>query len=231
MVRLDGGEFRMGTDGPWAYDGDGEVPVHAVELAPFWIDATTVTNDAFAAFVAATGHVTDAERYEWSFVFAGLLPDDFDETRAVAQSPWWRQVYGADWRHPDGPQSDLDRARRSTRRARVVAGRDRVRAVDRQAAPDRGRVGVRGARRSRRQALPVGQRPRARRRSPHERVAGDVPDREHAGRRLPRAGACHLVPTERLRSLRDDRQRVGVVRRLVRHRLLPRVTAREPARA
>jgi sulfatase modifying factor 1 len=108
MVRLGGGEFCMGTDGPWAYDGDGEGPVHPVELTPFWIDATTVTNDAFAAFVAATGHVTDAERYEWSFVFAGLLPDDFDDTRAVAQSPWWRQVYGADWRHPDGPQSNLD---------------------------------------------------------------------------------------------------------------------------
>ena len=94
MVRLGGGEFRMGTDGPWAYDGDGEGPVHAVELAPFWIDATTVTNDAFAAFVAATRHVTDAERYEWSFVFAGLLPDDFDDTRAVACSHQIEDVAG-----------------------------------------------------------------------------------------------------------------------------------------
>jgi formylglycine-generating enzyme required for sulfatase activity len=108
MVRLDGGEFRMGTDGPWAYDGDGEGPIHPVELAPFWIDATTVTNDAFVAFAAATGHVTDAERYAWSFVFAGLLPDDFEDTRAVAQSPWWRQVYGADWRRPEGPRSSID---------------------------------------------------------------------------------------------------------------------------
>ena len=23
-------------------------------------------------------------------------------------APWWRQVEGADWRHPEGPQSDLD---------------------------------------------------------------------------------------------------------------------------
>ena len=26
----------------------------------------------------------------------------------MAKAPWWRQVYGADWRHPDGPESDLD---------------------------------------------------------------------------------------------------------------------------
>jgi formylglycine-generating enzyme required for sulfatase activity len=67
-----------------------------------------VTNERFAAFVQATGHRTDAERYGWSFVFAGLLPDRFPETRAVAHAPWWRQVYGADWRRPEGPDSDLE---------------------------------------------------------------------------------------------------------------------------
>jgi formylglycine-generating enzyme len=108
MVHLDGGESFMGTDGPWAYEGDGEAPVHRVRLSPFWIDTTAVTNDAFGAFVDATGHATDAQRYGWSFVFAGLLPDDFEETRAVAQTPWWRQVYGADWKHPEGPQSSID---------------------------------------------------------------------------------------------------------------------------
>jgi formylglycine-generating enzyme required for sulfatase activity len=41
-------------------------------------------------------------------VFAGLLPDDFEPTRGVAQAPWWRQVYGADWAHPEGPQSNVD---------------------------------------------------------------------------------------------------------------------------
>src|SRR5262249_33449928 len=80
-VGLAGGQFRMGTAGPWAYPGDGEAPVHDVTLSAYTIDATAVTNAEFAAFVAATGHVTDAERYEWSFVFAGLLPDDFEETR------------------------------------------------------------------------------------------------------------------------------------------------------
>jgi formylglycine-generating enzyme required for sulfatase activity len=107
MVRLDGGAFLMGTDGPWAYPDDGEVPIHEVRLRPFFVDTTAVTNDAFAAFVDATGHVTDAERFGWSFVFAGLLPADFEETRAVAQAQWWRQVNGATWNRPEGPQSNV----------------------------------------------------------------------------------------------------------------------------
>jgi formylglycine-generating enzyme required for sulfatase activity len=36
-----------------------------------------------------------------------LLPDDFPATRGVAAAPWWRQVAGAAWHHPEGPQSDL----------------------------------------------------------------------------------------------------------------------------
>ena len=98
----------MGSAGTEAYPDDGEAPVHNVAVAPFSIDAVAVSNARFGEFVAATGFVTEAERYGWSFVFGGLLPDDFPDTRAVASAPWWRQVHGADWRHPDGPQSDLD---------------------------------------------------------------------------------------------------------------------------
>ena len=75
----------------------------------FAIDRFAVTNDAFAAFVDATGHVSDAERYGWSFVFGGLparrLPR---HARRWSAREWWRQVYGADWRHPEGPQSTID---------------------------------------------------------------------------------------------------------------------------
>jgi sulfatase modifying factor 1 len=98
----------MGCDNRWAYPGDGESPVHTVEMPAFRIAPTAVTNAEYAAFVEATGYATDAHRYGWSFVFAGLLPDDFEETRAVADAPWWRQVYGADWAHPEGPQSNID---------------------------------------------------------------------------------------------------------------------------
>jgi formylglycine-generating enzyme len=98
----------MGCEDPaWVVAGDGEDPVREATVAPFAIAATAVTNDAFAEFVSATGHRTDAESYGWSFVFGGFLPDDFPPTRAVVGAEWWRQVEGADWQHPFGPQSDL----------------------------------------------------------------------------------------------------------------------------
>lgn len=97
----------MGTPGEVSYPEDGETVVHEVLVDGFALDANAVTNGRFARFVADTGYVTDAEHYGWSFVFGGLLPDDFEETRGVAAAPWWRQVHGSDWAHPDGPQSDL----------------------------------------------------------------------------------------------------------------------------
>ena len=106
-IRLEGGVFTMGSADALSYPGDGEEP-REVELDPFCITAHAVSNARFQEFIEATGHGTDAESYGWSFVFAGLLPDDFEDTRAVAQAPWWRQVYGADWRHPEGPGSDLE---------------------------------------------------------------------------------------------------------------------------
>jgi sulfatase modifying factor 1 len=105
MVLLDGGTFLMGSEDQLAYPADGEGPVRPVRLRAFWLDAYVVTNAAFARFVDATGHVTDAEQAGSSFVFGGLLPDDFPPTRGVAAAPWWRLVEGADWRHPTGPQS------------------------------------------------------------------------------------------------------------------------------
>jgi formylglycine-generating enzyme required for sulfatase activity len=108
MVLLEGGEFLMGNDGPSAYPGDGEGPPRRIRLDPFRIDRHALSNAEFAAFVEDTDHVTEAERFDWSFVFAGLLPDDFPPTRGAAHAPWWRQVEAADWRRPEGPQSNLD---------------------------------------------------------------------------------------------------------------------------
>jgi formylglycine-generating enzyme required for sulfatase activity len=110
MVSLRGGAFVIGSENPWAYADDGETP-REVEISAFMIDTRVVSNAEFSEFVTATGYLTEAERFGWSFVFGGLLPADFPPTRAVAAAPWWRQVYEADWRHPEGPQSDLaDRA-------------------------------------------------------------------------------------------------------------------------
>ncbi len=108
MILIPGGKFQMGTADEVGYPADGEGPVREVMLQGFWIDAIAVSNERFAAFVDNTGHLTEAERFEWSFVFAGLLPPDFTDTRGIAAAPWWRQVFGADWRHPEGPNSNIN---------------------------------------------------------------------------------------------------------------------------
>ncbi|RLV50541.1 formylglycine-generating enzyme family protein [Nocardioides mangrovicus] len=104
LVPLPGGRFAMGSEDADVVPGDGEGPVRSVEVAPFAIDAVCVSNDRFAAFVEATGHVTDAERYGWSFVFEAFATAEGDR---AAQAPWWLAVAGATWRSPDGPGSTL----------------------------------------------------------------------------------------------------------------------------
>ncbi|WP_454041607.1 formylglycine-generating enzyme family protein [Cellulosimicrobium sp. Marseille-Q8652] len=112
LVPLDGGEFVMGHDGPDGYPEDGEGPAHRVRLRPFRIDRCAVSNARFGRFVDATGYRTAAEVSGWSFVFGGLLPDDFPPTRGVSSAPWWRVVEGASWRAPEGPGSHVrERAR------------------------------------------------------------------------------------------------------------------------
>lgn len=108
LAPIPAGEFRMGAVGADTYAADGEGPVHTVALSAYHIGTLCVTNDDFARFVDATDHVTEAERFGWSFVFAGHLPDDFEDTAAVAATPWWRQVFGANWRHPEGPHSIVE---------------------------------------------------------------------------------------------------------------------------
>ncbi len=98
----------MGTDDPRGYPADGEGPVHPVEVSGYRLAAYAVTNDEFATFVDATGYRTTAEDLGSSFVFVGLLPDDTPPSRAVASAPWWREIHGADWRHPEGPGTGLE---------------------------------------------------------------------------------------------------------------------------
>ena len=99
----------MGAEDEEGYPADGEGPVREVVVAPFWIDAHAVSNADLRRFVEDTGYRTSAEVQGWSFVFAGLLPADFPATRGVADAPWWREVHGADWQHPEGPHSNVDR--------------------------------------------------------------------------------------------------------------------------
>lgn len=108
MILLPGGEFLMGTDDREGFPDDGEGPVRRVRLDPFLIDARAVTNEQFAAFTAATGYRTEAERIGWSYVFAGFLPAALRRTaQRVERTPWWCAVTGAAWDRPEGPGSDL----------------------------------------------------------------------------------------------------------------------------
>jgi formylglycine-generating enzyme required for sulfatase activity len=115
MVSLPGGTFLMGTDFGGGFPQDGEGPVRPVTLSPFQIDRFPVTNEEFAAFVDATGYRTEAEIFEWSFVFWAHIPaarykELVEDT--VAAAPWWCKVPGSFWRQPEGAGSDLrDRAR------------------------------------------------------------------------------------------------------------------------
>ena len=110
MARIPAGEFFMGTDARHGFAEDGEGPEHAVKLSAFYIDQTTVTNERFAEFVAATAYRTDAERFGWSFVFAGHLDAKrraASESARVAGGEWWHRVDDATWRHPEGPGSNI----------------------------------------------------------------------------------------------------------------------------
>ncbi len=106
MVSLPGGPFRMGTDYARGFPADGEGPVRPVALSPFEIDAFPVTNADFAAFVEATGYVTEAERFGTSFVFKGQIPSD-RVADTLAAAPWWSLVEGACWSAPEGPDSNV----------------------------------------------------------------------------------------------------------------------------
>jgi formylglycine-generating enzyme required for sulfatase activity len=115
MVRIPGGTFWMGSDDPRFPDAS---PVHQVQLDGFWIDRTDVTNAEFEKFVNATGYVTVAEKKPDPASMPGVPPQLLVAGAVVFTKPanavtlddpsqWWRYVPGANWRHPQGPSSDL----------------------------------------------------------------------------------------------------------------------------
>ncbi|MEO3470408.1 formylglycine-generating enzyme family protein [Roseomonas sp. CAU 1739] len=105
VVDIPGGAATIGTDAP-VFRGDGEGPARRVTLRAFRLDACAVTNARFAAFVAAAGYRTEAERFGWSFVFRDfLLPGQVAESPEA--TPWWCKVDGACWHAPEGPGSSV----------------------------------------------------------------------------------------------------------------------------
>ncbi|RKT35683.1 formylglycine-generating enzyme required for sulfatase activity [Microbacterium sp. AG1240] len=109
QVRIPAGVFVMGDSSGDRNPGDGESPLHEVAIDTFSIDATTVTNEEFARFVAATGYRTEAERFGFSAVFhLALAASPADILGQPPGTPWWLGVRGADWAHPGGPKSSLE---------------------------------------------------------------------------------------------------------------------------
>jgi len=113
-VRLDGGEFTMGSD---RHEPE-EAPAHRVRVGPFEIAAAPVTNAGFARFVEATGYVTVAERPLDPADYPGapsenLVPGSlvFTPTPGPVDlrhiSQWWTWVPGACWHRPEGPRSSV----------------------------------------------------------------------------------------------------------------------------
>lgn len=125
MVWIAAGEFTMGTESELGWPD--EKPTHRVRVDGFWIDLTEVTNIQFARFVEATGYVTTAEKVP-SFqeiiaqappgttvppkenLVAGSLVFTMTDKPVDLQaySQWWKWTPGANWKHPEGPDSNLD---------------------------------------------------------------------------------------------------------------------------
>lgn len=125
MLWVPGGEFLMGSDHKLAQAS--ERPAHRVKVAAFWMDRHHVTNAEFRKFVAATGYVTTAERTpDWETIKVQVPPGTRKppDSAMVAGAmvfvgtdrpvplddwaQWWRYVPGANWKHPQGPGSNIE---------------------------------------------------------------------------------------------------------------------------
>lgn len=124
MVRISGGTFMMGGDNEQA--AKDEYPKHKVTVDGFYMDEHEVTNAQFKAFVGATGYITTAEQKpDWEQLKKQLPPNTPkpDESQLVASSlvftppsrsvdlnnysQWWSWVPGANWKNPEGPESNI----------------------------------------------------------------------------------------------------------------------------
>lgn len=124
MVWVPGGQFSMGAQEARDMNEVGmratedSRPIHRVYVHGFFMDRTDVTNAEFARFIKATGYITVAERKPRAEDFPDIPQENLIAGAAVFSAPdhpvplgnhllWWSYVPGANWRHPEGPNSDL----------------------------------------------------------------------------------------------------------------------------
>ena len=128
MRWVPGNSFTMGASETDSYALPLEKPAHPVEVDGFFIDETEVTNAQFKKFVAATGYKTTAERaINWEEMKKTLpigTPKPADSLLAPGSlvffkdikdingldnwQQWWKWVLGANWKHPNGPNSTIN---------------------------------------------------------------------------------------------------------------------------
>lgn len=127
MVWVNGKTFTQGAKTNDQFAMMREKPAHQVSVDGFFIDITEVTNKQYKAFVDATNYVTIAERpIDWEEMKKELpegtrKPHDsilqpgsliFNKNaKAVVNmanySQWWTWKIGANWKHPEGPNSSI----------------------------------------------------------------------------------------------------------------------------
>ncbi len=115
MVAIPAGDYQVGSDRFYPE----ESPPRQVSIDSFEIDLAPVTNAEFQQFVDATGYQTVSERPPDPTLYPDLPPEEQIPESVVFIPPpptvdrsqplsWWALIAGADWRHPQGPDTSLD---------------------------------------------------------------------------------------------------------------------------
>lgn len=109
MILIKSQNFTIGTDKPEIIT-DGESPSRTVFLDDYFIDKYEISNLEFKKFVEKTGYKTEAEIFGDSFVFQLFLSETTLKsiTQAVKDAPWWVPVKGANWKNPEGGDSNIN---------------------------------------------------------------------------------------------------------------------------
>lgn len=128
MVWVSGVKFTMGAQENDPYALPREKPAHPVAVDGFFIEETEVTNAEFKKFVEETGYETVAERpIDWEEMKKQLPPGTPKPHDTILQpgslifrkelenvnnlndySQWWEWKRGANWKHPQGPESSIE---------------------------------------------------------------------------------------------------------------------------